>query len=172
MFKMPGFKSIIIPGLLSGAVISVVITGFAFLRDHLRADDPMVNLAPVLLAPLVVVPVLFIAAGAVAERIHETDYPGIWKPSVPYLAGFLTGSCAGFITGFAWGMNEYETMCMMVLHIHPELEPQLVYALGRALVYWPFAEILSLILALFSLAGGYYVYRLRARHGLENGEPE
>lgn len=172
MFKMPGIKSIIIPGLLSGIAISVVLAGLAFLRDHLRAHDPMVNLAPVLLAPLVVVPVLFIAAGAVAEKNHETDYPAIWKPSVPYLAGFLAGNCAGLITGFAWGMNEYETMCMYVLHIHPELEPQLIYALGRALLYWPFAEILSLILALFSLAGGYYVYRLRAGRGLVNGETE
>jgi len=158
-FRFRG-SEILIPGLASGIIIWAVVVGGSDCLIILGKEGWRATLF--LFTMLSVVPVLLIATGAVAEKMHSLNPHARWKPVIPYLAGFLGMCCAGLITGFESGMNQY------LPHFPSGLTPRLLFALYRALEYLTFTAILGIFFALFALAGGYYVYRIRARRGEDN----
>ncbi|MDO9325526.1 MAG: hypothetical protein Q7T80_11290 [Methanoregula sp.] len=160
MFRKSSLAAIIIPGLLSGFIIWAVVTGSDNFLTSSGHESMRGTLFPLMM--LTVVPLLVIATGAVAEKMHCQDPNCSWKPIISYLAGFLGMCCAGLIAGFESGMNQY------IPYFPSGLTPRLIFALGRALVYLTFMTILGIFFALFALAGGYYVYRVRERRVQNN----
>jgi len=150
-------SAILIPGLLFGTLIWAAISGGSAWLTAIGQAGGRATLF--MTTMLTAVPLMMIAAGAMAEWLAGHTPPAAWKPSVPYLAGFLAGLCAGCLSAIESGMTQYLPL------IEPGLIPRLAFALGRVIMYMPFVAVLGALFALFALVGGYCTYRMREKVG-------
>ncbi|MFA5236583.1 MAG: hypothetical protein WC362_01850 [Methanoregula sp.] len=155
-FSRPGRSAIILPGLLFGILYpAIFFVTMTYLEPTLPSGlkGGFLSLAMVFL----IAPALLFSTGIASERLRSREDRAVWRPWIPYLAGFVGAVLAIFIIIIGMYMDQY------VPYMEPGLLPRLAFVAGMELFCLPVLLAISTVFACFALAGGYAMNRRSKR---------
>jgi hypothetical protein len=157
VFKKPGIKAIIIPGLSFG----VIIWAAQFVSDQYLISTGFVGMRSTVfpIMAFMVTPLLLIITGIVSEIIRNREQNTGWTPWIPYKAGFLAMSLAFLLFRIVSSVNQY------LPYMTPGFLPRLAYVTGNLIMYFPILLVISTLFACFSFAGGWGMHWILMRKG-------
>ena len=144
LVKKYGLKAIIIPGLSIGIIIwtAFFISHSGMISTGTRADRAI-------FIEVFIAPFLLVIGGAVSEIFRRREQQSAWTPGIPFFTGFLGAGTATIMLFTGTAITQYLPL------LEPGLVPRLTYIIGHVMMNMPIIIIVSIVYALFSLAGGY-----------------